>query len=142
MTKRCTMCQKDLPVEAFKANSRRKDGLQTHCSECQKNYRRQHYLDNRQKYIDKAGKQNRKRKDAFIELKKQYKCINCGENDESCLDFHHLNPKEKDFELAVGHGFSKARIEAELAKCVPLCSNCHRKVHAGKIDINALLVQQ
>lgn len=142
MTKTCCMCKQDLDISNFKSNSKRKDGLQAQCIECQKHYRRQHYLDNKQKYVDKAAKLNKKRRLDFLEIKKQYRCISCGEKDECCIDFHHLNPKEKDFELSIAHSFSQSRINKELAKCVALCSNCHRKVHAGKIDINVVLLQQ
>ncbi len=59
------------------------------------------------------------------------RCAICGVSDEpSIYDCHHRDPKSKDF--AVG---SKIRrwptVVAELAKCVLLCANCHRKVHAG-----------
>lgn len=62
------------------------------------------------------------------------KCSICGYHKcVEALDFHHLDPNEKDF------GFGKTRanpkrwslIVEELRKCVLLCSNCHREVHYG-----------
>lgn len=48
------------------------------------------------------------------------------------LEFHHLDATAKDFALSVdGVPRSWARVEAELAKCVLLCANCHRETHAG-----------
>ncbi len=58
-------------------------------------------------------------------------CQVCGYNKcLSALDFHHLNPKEKDFSVArkkmnVAH----EKMRAELDKCVLLCANCHREEH-------------
>lgn len=62
------------------------------------------------------------------------KCSCCGYNKcNSALEFHHLNPSEKEF------GFSAALVRpkawnllvVELRKCVLLCANCHREVHSG-----------
>jgi hypothetical protein len=51
---------------------------------------------------------------------------------ESLFEFHHLDPRTKDF--AISHdGITRrwSKIEAELAKCLLLCANCHRETHAG-----------
>lgn len=41
MTKFCHGCERELPVEEFHKNRRRKDGLQTQCKFCIEQYRRQ-----------------------------------------------------------------------------------------------------
>lgn len=48
-------------------------------------------------------------------------CMVCNETDR--LELHHLNPAEK----VTSHiwSWSTERREAELAKCVPLCHDCH-----------------
>jgi len=53
------------------------------------------------------------------------------------LDFHHINPEEKDFQFNRLKMTEKTwpKIVEELKKCVMLCSNCHREVHAGAIQI-------
>lgn len=56
----------------------------------------------------------------------------CGYN--RCLDaleFHHIDPKEKDptFRSFRYWGLEKAKIE--LDKCLLLCAVCHREKHAG-----------
>ena len=45
------------------------------------------------------------------------------------MEFDHLNPEEKSRTISrmVGEGVSIATIQAEIAKCEPVCSNCHRK---------------
>ena len=58
-------------------------------------------------------------------------CVDCGEAHPATLDFHHVDPKEKERSLGdIGkYGWSRAKALAEIAKCVILCANCHRKRH-------------
>jgi 5-methylcytosine-specific restriction endonuclease McrA len=60
-------------------------------------------------------------------------CRGCGfDAPVDALEFHHLDPTAKEFGISVdGVPRSWARVEAELAKCVLLCANCHRETHAG-----------
>lgn len=63
-------------------------------------------------------------------------CVICGEMDREVLDFHHVNPEEKRFTLSgsfANHGMEK--VIAEVQKCVVLCANDHRRVHAGTREI-------
>ena len=44
------------------------------------------------------------------------------------LQFHHLNPTEKDFQLFKScKDFNKLKQEAE--KCILVCANCHAELH-------------
>jgi hypothetical protein len=47
------------------------------------------------------------------------------------LDFHHTNPAEKERSIGdIGkYGWSREKTQAEIAKSVILCANCHRKRH-------------
>jgi hypothetical protein len=67
----------------------------------------------------------------FAELKSGRECERCGERRPHCLQFHHVDAEDKDTEVAtaVGYGFSRERIIAEVAKCIVLCANCHLKHH-------------
>lgn len=58
-------------------------------------------------------------------------CVVCGEKDPACLDAHHMNPATKLFGIGVlkTKTCSPTTLRDELAKCVCLCSNCHRKLH-------------
>lgn len=61
------------------------------------------------------------------------KCAICGYNKcSNVFDIHHLNPKDKEFSLASIRANPKSwnSIVEELRKCVLLCANCHREVHA------------
>lgn len=66
------------------------------------------------------------------------RCGICGYNKSSAaFDFHHLDPSEKDFSFGRVRANPSAwpKLVAEARKCVMLCSNCHREVHAGVVDI-------
>jgi len=65
------------------------------------------------------------------EIKQNSGCKFCLEKDHRCLDFHHLNPSEKDATIAYMYAadYSIEKIVEEIEKCVVLCSNCHRKLH-------------
>ena len=60
-------------------------------------------------------------------------CHTCGRDGPPALfEFHHLDATQKDFGLSEdGIPRTWAKMMAELAKCVMLCANCHREVHAG-----------
>lgn len=49
------------------------------------------------------------------------KCINA-------LEFHHKDPKEKDFSPS-GKSYSWERVKNEIDKCILVCANCHREIH-------------
>lgn len=64
------------------------------------------------------------------------KCVVCSyDRCISAMDFHHLDPKEKDFGLSQNMSKAWNKIEEELDKCVLLCANCHREVHEGIITL-------
>lgn len=65
------------------------------------------------------------------------KCIVCGyDKCDRALDFHHLNPEEKDFTIASNNTkFRLEQLKPELDKCVLLCRNCHAELHAGLIEL-------
>ncbi len=51
---------------------------------------------------------------------------------EPLFEFHHVDARTKEFAISHdGIARSWAKTEAELAKCVLLCANCHRETHAG-----------
>lgn len=81
-------------------------------------------------------KRRRKLKDLAIQYKGG-KCIFCGYSRcNGALDFHHINESEKLFGLSVrGLTRSWEKIKDELGKCVLVCANCHREIHAGVIQI-------
>ena len=98
--------------------------------EYHKEYMRRWYVKNKSKHIAYVRNRDKKIKDWFKDYKKSLQCEDCGENHPACLDFHHVNPKEKSFALGRANKFLSVKLlENEIAKCRLLCSNCHRKEH-------------
>lgn len=82
-----------------------------------------------------------RRREKLKELAIEYKggkCQCCGYNKyKGALEFHHLNPEEKDFGIGErGYTRSFEKVKEELDKCILVCSNCHKEIHAGIISIN------
>ena len=75
---------------------------------------------------------NKRRNKHKLEILNRFnnKCAHCGLVDNHVVyDLHHLNPTEKEYNLAQILDHSLNKIENELTKCILLCSNCHRKEH-------------
>lgn len=52
------------------------------------------------------------------------------------LEFHHLDPNEKDFTISyIWKSNSWNKIVNELRKCIMVCGCCHREIHAGITQI-------
>ena len=64
-------------------------------------------------------------------------CELCSEKDPVCIDFHHKDSSNKDYDVGVMRDWSKDRIKEEIDKCIRVCSNCHRKIHAGRLTVNS-----
>lgn len=87
----------------------------------------------RAEYIKAAVVKRRKKiKEMAIEFKGG-KCQCCGY--AACynaLEFHHPDPSKKDFGVSMD-GLTRAwsKVQAEIEKCILVCANCHREIHAG-----------
>ena len=77
-----------------------------------------------------------KRKQLLTEIMGN-KCCVCGFNSYiEALEFHHVDPDSKSFNLSSG-GLMKilpAQL-SELKKCVLVCANCHRGLHYNHIQL-------
>jgi len=75
---------------------------------------------------------NRRRKVREMALEyKGGKCQICGyDKCLAALDFHHIDPTQKDFGIsAKGYTRSWEKVKLEVDKCVLICANCHREIH-------------
>ena len=65
------------------------------------------------------------------QIKEIMGCKACEEKHPACIEFHHLDPKDKSFSVATaanGH-ISMSTLIHEIRKCILICSNCHKKEH-------------
>lgn len=66
------------------------------------------------------------------------KCIRCGyDRCMKALEFHHLDPTQKDFTISNDHFKLKDAIE-ESKKCILICSNCHKELHDNLWTVDEL----
>ena len=92
------------------------------------------YADRRE-YLIMAVSKRRKRLKEMVVSYKGGKCRICGYN--KCIgafDLHHLDGKTKEFGLSTrGLTRSWVKLKAEADKCILVCANCHREIHAGLV---------
>lgn len=103
------------------------------------------YYNNRWKCLKCQTESTQKRRDKVKYMAVAYKggkCHICGyDKCIGALEFHHIDPNEKDFGISSnGYTHSWEKITQELNKCVLLCANCHREVHAKLITIPTDLI--
>ncbi|AHB40681.1 TPA: hypothetical protein DHW62_02145 [candidate division WWE3 bacterium] len=91
----------------------------------------------RPRYLSLAvSKRRRKLKMLAVEYLGN-KCNLCGYNKcFAALEFHHKDGQKKDFGLA-SRGLTRSweTIKRELEKCVLVCSNCHKEIHNGVVQL-------
>jgi hypothetical protein len=87
----------------------------------------------RREYLIKAVHARRKKVREMAVAYKGGKCEKCSyDHCIDALEFHHVDPDKKDFNISSkGYTRSWERVRAELDKCMILCANCHREIHAG-----------
>ena len=71
------------------------------------------------------------------------RCKICGYGNEekfSMLDFHHVYPENKIFNINANNMACKnwKSVVLELQKCIMLCCRCHREFHAGLISFEII----
>lgn len=127
--KTCTKCKIEYgnPEQFF---SKKRNGLDSECKECNKKYYKLHYIKNKSKYKANAKRSKKKFQDEFRVYKRTLSCCICDENHPACLQFHHVNPEDKTYEVSflLSNGNS-GKIWKEIEKCVVMCANCHAKKH-------------
>ncbi len=98
----------------------------------QRAYLAAHYKNNTSAYR-RSTEAARRRKRAKLEALKQRPCADCdGTYSPRVMVFHHLDSSTKEMNVATAmHYYSWKRIEAEIAKCVLLCANCHALRHVN-----------
>jgi len=132
-SKLCSICGQS--NKEFNKNVCKSDGLQTHCTDCNKLRSHNHYINNKQKYIER----NKDRKQLLLQYifnwSREHGCIDCGEKDPIVLEFDHTgDDKVRNVSEMVHRGNSLASIKNEINKCEVRCANCHRRKTAKDFD--------
>jgi hypothetical protein len=126
----CTKCNKEKDISCFNWRNEERGWRHSFCKECHSAYRRSHYLDNRDKYIKKALRWNKKQTNILrkflIEYFKKNPCVDCGIDDIRVLDFDHEDDKFMGICQMVRNCYSMKAIKLEISKCKVRCANCHR----------------
>ena len=117
----CPRCKKNCPTGDF-YNRRKKSNSSTYCKKCTNSQTLERVQQLKFKMVEYKGGC----------------CEICGYNKyQGALEFHHLDPSKKDFNLSK----LKVRefgdlVKNELGKCIMVCANCHREIHGGKIVVS------
>ncbi len=118
MLRTCKNCNRTLNITKFAVAGRKPDGTFWYRYLCKPCYRDSKYI------------WQRKVRAWFMAYKKRQCCTQCGNADYRVIEFHHEHKHDKDF--CIGDYLKRhsiERVKQELAKCIPLCANCHRIVH-------------
>lgn len=113
--RQCRLCKQTLEEEEFVSRGGNRNGLQADCVSCTR---------------ERARSYRQRQRDRVSVYKMAKGCEVCGfEAQHSCqLDLDHVDPSTKTYKgshKSYDAGWSWKRIEAELAKCVVTCKNCH-----------------
>lgn len=117
MTKTCRGCGETKPTDSFYANPNVKDGRLNWCKPCIV-----------QRYARGKAERQRRLLEYIQGIKLSRGCADCGYREHpAALEFDHLPGHVKETRIAtMAAGSTKAKIDAEIAKCEVVCANCHR----------------
>lgn len=122
--KKCTGCDRILPLEQFFSNGYLPSGrrkFKSKCKDCST--------------LESAGNFHGHISTYLQSVDKKYACEECGASGPpGFLDFHHKDPSTKDFTISevyrnIGVSRFEQLVVPELEKCMLLCPNCHRLKH-------------
>jgi hypothetical protein len=151
----CNACSASLPLEAFHRNKSRPLGREYRCKICFNQYQKSRGHDEEVKQYNRGSVTQKyatrikqpgtvwfgvaEAQRWLYDYRASHPCVVCSESCAECLDFHHLDPSTKDRTYRTLPEFARKggldAVKKEIEKCVVLCANCHRKVHAGVIAL-------
>lgn len=139
---KCTICKNVYPPteEYFGKHKKSKTGLDTYCKPCRRERGLTNYFKSKDKWRKTHTKTSQEKKAKIVEFKEASNgCSKCGEKRHYLLDFHHIDPSTKLFQISQGESKGWEKIKQEIDKCVLLCSNCHREFHYLEKEQNIVL---
>ena len=98
-------------------------------------YKREWYYKNHESEKAKSRLKSQARRERRRALLSQFSCVCCGESDDTVIQWHHREPSERQFSIFGGSGATSGEEKwwDEVLKCIPLCANCHVKIHKEKL---------
>ena len=132
--KQCSVCKEFKELDEFYKAARRKDGRQSACKGCHAVQADNSMKKKPEKYSAIRRQSYKKAVARYKEWKEHYSCSFCNEDESVCLELHHKDPSQKEFQISKLRNAKWEKFIDEVNKCVVVCSNCHRKIHAGLID--------
>ena len=72
----------------------------------------------------------------LLKMEQGGRCVKCGY--DKCMDalqFHHLDPKQKEFSLGQKRQSTLSVLRKEIEKCILVCANCHAEIHANNENV-------
>ncbi|HUY25513.1 MAG TPA: hypothetical protein VMV09_09475 [Candidatus Saccharimonadales bacterium] len=127
---RCGACQEHKPLDQFNWRRKKKGQRDSLCRTWRSAYKHDHYVKNRQRYIDNTAERKQRlateRATFLIEYFRTHPCSDCGESDPIVLEFDHRSHKL--FNVAKGlRDHSWQAVLEEIGKCDVVWANCHRR---------------
>lgn len=125
--KQCKTCLDVKPLTEFYTNGKQTSGKQKYkplCIPCEENNRRSFVEEKRRILYELFGDS----------------CSICGyDKCSAALEFHHVDPsvKENKPSSLINNYSTVERMLAEVDKCILVCANCHREIHAGLLKVSA-----
>lgn len=111
--------------------------LRSICKPCRRKYDREYHTKRsvkakQEKVIKQLARARFKRKYIFNYLSNN-PCVVCSEDDPVVLEFDHIDPTSKRFNVSDMTCHSIKKIDKEIALCRVLCANCHRRHTATQL---------
>lgn len=128
-TRTCKKCGQTLPLEMFEVRRHT-------CRKCRAAYKKNEYNIKKKQYLKYAINRQNRCEEWINSLKTP--CVFCGETDPVCIDWHHIDPSQKSFQISFIKGKAKEKTLEEMKKCVCVCASCHRKLHAGHLSLEQI----
>jgi len=132
MKRICKICDSQKDLEEFPKDKRLYQGRKYQCRQCVADRTKIWKDKNKDKLKQHNDRYRKKVADVLLEYRTP--CVECGESDPCVIDFHHVDPSKKSFSIGRKRN-SIPLIIKEIEKCVCLCANCHRKLHAGRFEL-------
>lgn len=134
--KTCTKCKETKKLAEFCKFARAKDGYQPACKKCMAKAYNASRAKKKEHYLATAQKRRNQIQEQVRNWKSKKGCSNCEEAFGPCLELHHLDPSTKEDNPSNLASVSFESFLKEAEKCIVLCANCHRKVHAGLFSLS------